>query len=187
MIHEQEHGYAHMLADEFKRTDHKGRTPNAVLAQEKRIRDRLLQSMLFRNMTDREQRISKAHQRTFEWIFGDTMPGSVPWSSFKEFLQNHNKKIYWITGKPGSGKSTLMKYIRQSLMTTGLLQAWGSSDEIVLAAFHFWSSGSRMQMSIEGLLQTVLYNCLRQDPQTLQEVLPERWEAATLFESDDYP
>ncbi|KAK7999567.1 hypothetical protein PG990_012167 [Apiospora arundinis] len=169
MIHQQGHGEMQKLAN---LTDDRGLTPNAVVAQKKRIRECVLQKLVFRNMHDRERRISKAHRRTFD---------------FKDFLEGPSKKIYWITGKPGSGKSTLMKYIRQNPLTENLLNTWAGARELVQAAFYFWNSGSHMQMSVDGLLQTVLHDCLRQTPGLVQEVLPERWEAATLFEVDDYP
>ncbi|KLU87987.1 hypothetical protein MAPG_06977 [Magnaporthiopsis poae ATCC 64411] len=152
------------------------------------IQQRILRKLAFRNMADRERRISKAYERTFEWIFADPMPGSRPWSSFKAFLGDQSKSIYWITGKPGSGKSTLMKYIRQQSQTTQLLQAWSGDAELIQAAFYFWNSGSQMQMTVDGLLRTVLHDCLKQlPPSTAQRLLPERWEAATLFEDDDFP
>lgn len=45
-----------------------------------------------------------------------------------------------------------------------------------------------MQMTVDGLLRTVLHDCLKQlPPSTAQRLLPERWEAATLFEEDDFP
>jgi hypothetical protein len=187
MIHEQGQGGLQKMANLTQLKDDKGWTPNAVVVQEKRIRKRILHKLAFRNMADRERRVSKAHQRTFEWIFCDPKSDSRPWSSFKDFLEGLGKKIYWITGKPGSGKSTLMKYIRYHPQTTSLLQIWGGNDEVVQAAFYFWNSGSRMQMSVDGLLQTVLHDCLRQLPHVVQEVLPERWEAATLFDVDDFP
>lgn len=182
MIHEQGQGLSGPQPRNFKNP-----SSNAALAQENRIRQRLLHKLAFRNMADRERRISKAHQRTFEWIFCDPDPASIPWPSFKEFLEHPTRKVYWITGKPGSGKSTLMKYIRHDARTVGLLEAWGGGEEIVQAAFYFWNSGSQMQMSVEGLLQTVLHDCLRKLPKAVQKVLPERWEAATLFDVDDFP
>jgi len=41
-----------------------------------------------------------------------------PWSNFDDWLE-HGKDIYWLTGKPSSGKSTLMKYI-SSVFRTGI-------------------------------------------------------------------
>ncbi|KAI0167621.1 hypothetical protein BJ166DRAFT_238645 [Pestalotiopsis sp. NC0098] len=187
MIHEQGQSDHSRIANLAAMKDSNGSTPNAVVVQEKRIRDRLLHKLEFRNMADRERRISKAHQRTFDWIFQDPAADSRPWSSFKDFLGDPTNKLYWITGKPGSGKSTLMKYIRHHPQTTKLLKPWGGSENVIQAAFYFWNSGSNMQMSVEGLLQTVLHECLRQVPHVVQEVLSERWEAATLFDVDDFP
>lgn len=165
-----------------------GHTPPAIAAQENRIQSRILHKLAFWNMSDRERRIPKAHDRTYEWIFGDLEHGSLPTSSnFKSFLQRSDEKIYWITGKPGSGKSTLMKFIRHRTETTDILRAWGGADSVVKAAFYFWNSGARMQMTVEGLLQTVLHECLEQLKSVIQDVLPERWEVATLFDVDDFP
>ncbi|SPO06621.1 uncharacterized protein DNG_09311 [Cephalotrichum gorgonifer] len=186
MIHEQGQG-SQSVANLNKFKDDNGWTPNAVVAHERRIRERILHKLAFRNIADRERRISKAHRRTFEWIFCDPESDTRPWSSFKDFLEHQSKKIYWITGKPGSGKSTLMKFIQHHPQTNNLLRTWSGDDEVIRAAFYFWNSGSRMQMSVGGLLQTILHDCLRQLPQVVHEVLPERWEAATLFDVDDFP
>lgn len=148
----------------------------------------MLQKLAFRNMTDREHRICKAHERTFKWIFHDPDQHVRPWSSFNDFLQQSNNTVYWITGKPASGKSTLMKYIRLHPKTTELLHTWSSGKEVIQAAFYFWNSGSEMQMSMEGLLQTLLRDCLRQlPPFVTKKLLPERWEVASLFHDDDTP
>jgi len=187
MIHEDGRMELRRTADLTQLKDDNGSTPNAVVSQERRIRTRILHSLAFRNMADRERRICKAHEQTFEWVFHDPKANLRPWSSFKEFLQSSIKKVYWITGKPGSGKSTLMKYIRHHQQTSNLLQLWSEGRDVTKAAFYFWNSGSRMQMSVIGLLQTVLHDCLRQLPEVVQKVLPERWEAATLFDADDFP
>ncbi|KAI4862811.1 hypothetical protein F4820DRAFT_459963 [Hypoxylon rubiginosum] len=188
MIHEQGQGGLQRMANITQLKDDRGSTPNAVVVQEKRIRERILHKLAFRNMTDRERRVSKAHRQTFQWIFCDPKSDSRPWSNFKDFLERpNNKKIYWITGKPGSGKSTLMKFIRHHPETANLLRTWSGNGEVIQAAFYFWNSGSRMQMSVGGLLQTVLYECLRGLPKVIQKVLPERWEVATLFDVDDFP
>ncbi|KAI1367115.1 hypothetical protein F5Y08DRAFT_299480 [Xylaria arbuscula] len=188
MIHEHGRVELHEMSDLSQLKDNKGRTPNAVIAQERQAQQRILHKLAFRDMNDRERRICKAHEQTFEWIFCDPKTDSRPWSSFKDFLVSPHKKIYWITGKPGSGKSTLMKHIRHHPQTTTLLEHWSGRGHIIQAAFYFWNSGSLMQMSVDGLLQAILHECLRQLPaRAVQDVLPERWEVATLFNVDDYP
>jgi ABC-type thiamine transport system ATPase subunit len=53
-------------------------------------------------MDNREERILEAHEKTFRWIFKD--------SPFKHWLESKTgSNLFWISGKAGSGKSTLMK------------------------------------------------------------------------------
>ncbi len=72
-------------------------------------------------MGERRAGIRPAHEKTYRWIFEPPQtPGNVPsnappWSNFVNWLeQDDRSQIYWVTGKPGSGKSTLMKYIVES-------------------------------------------------------------------------
>ncbi|CAG9954438.1 unnamed protein product [Clonostachys rosea f. rosea IK726] len=178
------------------------RNPNAMLppflglkpkgtwarAYEGGVRARVLHRLTFRNMEDREQQIPDADDETFHWVFRDPVINDKPWSSFRDFLRWPTSKIYWITGKPGSGKSTLMKHIRQSLETRNLLRYWSGGRNVLQARFYFCNSGENMQMSIEGLLQSLLLDCLRPIPSSIiQRVLPARWEVACLFDQDDVP
>ena len=75
----------------------------------------LLAEIQYDSMIDRQDRIAIAHELTLQWIFhdgptessnSDTRHGS----SFRQWLES-DEKIYWITGKAGSGKSTLMKFL----------------------------------------------------------------------------
>lgn len=183
-IHQEGAGQVHLLnLNKMVNSD----SPQITREQEERVRGRVIHKLAFANMMDRERRISKAHQRTFEWIFQEPDDSCRPWSSFRNFLQDPDNKMYWITGKPGSGKSTLMKFIRYSPQTSILIEKWAAGQDVVQAAFYFWNSGLHMQMSVEGLLQTLLHDCLRQLPRFVQQTLPERWEAATLFDEDDFP
>lgn len=137
-------------------------------------------------MSDRERRISKAHEKTFEWIFQDSDDASMSASlGFRRFLRCSEEKIYWITGKPGSGKSTLMKFIRNRTETTDIMRDWVGGGELIKAAYYFWNSGARLQMTVEGLLQTILHECFSQLRWSIQDVVPDRWEIATLFDYDE--
>lgn len=64
----------------------------------------------YSGMEDREERIAEAYEETFQWIFSDSTDQEKPWSNFREWLGS-DSQLYWMTGKAGSGKSTLMKYI----------------------------------------------------------------------------
>ncbi|GAP89883.1 putative P-loop containing nucleoside triphosphate hydrolase [Rosellinia necatrix] len=187
-IHQHGQGGTERMTNPTQIKDATGKVSDAVMAQERRVRERILHKLVFKSMNDREKRIPKEHEGTFEWIFGDPKSETESWSSFKGFLENQHQKIYWITGTPGSGKSTLMKYIRRHPQTTSLLTSWSGSHQLVQVAFYFWNGGLRIQMSVEGLLRALLHHCLRQLPSTvIQNVLTGRWETATLFDVDDSP
>lgn len=51
----------------------------------------------------RLEHIAVAERHTFEWIFEDERLGFTDWL-------RHGEGIFWISGKPASGKSTLMKF-----------------------------------------------------------------------------
>jgi len=155
-------------------------------ARTRKLQNNLLDRLYFPEMGDRENRIVEAHEKTFRWIYCDPEAGSTPWPSFIEWLHS-GSGLYWITGKAGSGKSTLMKYIFNTPQTFASLKAWSSGFPLVTAGFFFWNSGSKMQMSLIGLLQSILYQLLVKHPDLVPKILPERWEAYTLFGNDPQP
>jgi len=73
-------------------------------------------------MADRKAIIADTHRGTFEWIYRDPEVESEPWSNYVKWLGSV-EDIYWITGKPGSGKSTLMKYLYGNPHTWRCLRA----------------------------------------------------------------
>lgn len=95
--------------------------------------------------------------------------------------------LYWITGKAGSGKSTLMKFLYNDPRTSEHLRSWASPLPLVTAAFFFWNSGSEMQMSQSGLLRTLLCRALQQCRSLIPRVFPERWEAYSCIGDDTNP
>ncbi|KAH7394877.1 hypothetical protein DE146DRAFT_615545 [Phaeosphaeria sp. MPI-PUGE-AT-0046c] len=147
-----------------------------VEVQELSRRDIIIQSLRYESMEVRNDTIKNAHERTFDWMFATTdSQGATPrqTSGFAEWLQR-GTGIYWITGKPGSGKSTLMKYLFNNSETTKYLQAWAGATPLVQASFYFWIPGQMMQKSIEGLLQTLLYHILGTCPDLVSILCPER-------------
>ncbi|KAF2177486.1 hypothetical protein K469DRAFT_603169, partial [Zopfia rhizophila CBS 207.26] len=154
---------------------------------DKRLRMALIDHLRFGDMLDREMRIPDAHKMTFEWIYRDPCANDKPWTSFIDWLEKQEKGLYWITGKAGSGKSTLMKYLYNDARTIALLKNWASPSKLITAAFFFRNSGSNMQMSMMGILQSLLFQVLKSVPSSVALVFPERWEAYTLFGEDIYP
>jgi hypothetical protein len=66
---------------------------------------RMIKSLHFKRLRQGQSNIKKAHETTFEWIFApNTSANLVTWLKSGD-------ELYWISGKAGSGKSTLMKFL----------------------------------------------------------------------------
>lgn len=96
----------------------------------------LIESLCFSEMTDRHNRIVEAHEKTFQWIFLPACARQQKWTNFSEWLEG-NSRLYWVTGKAGSGKSTLMKYLYGDKRTMDHLKNWAVGIPLVTAAFFF--------------------------------------------------
>ncbi|KAG8355654.1 hypothetical protein FVEN_g6527 [Fusarium venenatum] len=90
------------------------------------------------------------------------------WESFGAWLQSDDP-LFWIQGKPGSGKSTLMKFIIENDNTACLLESWNS--EMRILSYFFWKIGQQSQNSIKGLLCCLLHDLLDGDYEMLDKVL----------------
>jgi len=71
-----------------------------------------------------------------------------------------------LSGKPGSGKSTLMKYItsefRDFYRSGAASHRWGSGADLVTCSFFFWALGSPIQKNYVGFLRSLLYQIAEQ-------------------------
>lgn len=77
---------------------------------------------------------------------------------FLEWLRSVDKDFFWISGKPGSGKSTLMKFLATHPKTLDGLRTSGKSF-LVLSHF-IWSAGQPMERQIKGVLCSLLHQLL---------------------------
>lgn len=140
----------------------------------------ILRSLSFDSRPVRHSSITKASERTFEWAFkearpqGDNGPSAVDTESFLTWLRE-DSGVFWVTGKPGSGKSTFMKFVADHTITVSTLSHWARPKRPVLASHYFWSAGTPEQKSQQGLLQTLLYEIFRQIPDLIESVCVERW------------
>lgn len=136
---------------------------------------RILESLQYKRMTARYEKIVEAHAKTFEWIYDESSLNGELQHHFLQWLRD-GSGLFWITGKAGSGKSTLMKFITEHHKTRQALSQWASNQHPITASFYFWHAGTVLQKSQEGLLQSLLYEILNQLPGMIPDVLPERWE-----------
>ena len=141
----------------------------------------LLRSLHFNAMKIREAQIVPAHAETLRWLLD---PSSC--SNLAEWLRYQNG-IYWINGKAGSGKSTLMKYVVAHPQTTKLLKTWAGTQTLVTASVYFWHAGTVLQKSQEGLFRSLLFEILRQSPDLIRVVCASKLAAFRPFEQEIEP
>ena len=124
-----------------------------------------LESLWYPEIRRRQETVSEAHQRTFQWIYEpdgfDT--STCQWHNMVQWFEK-GEGIYWISGKAGSGKSTLMNYISLDDRTSDSLKAWSGSKDPFKISHFFWSAGTTLEKSWEGLLRSLLYQILRKFP-----------------------
>lgn len=65
----------------------------------------ILERLRFDEIDHRRRNIRMAHKQTLSWLFGDEKQRSP--ATLDDWLVSDDD-LYWISGKPGSGKSTLM-------------------------------------------------------------------------------
>lgn len=145
-----------------------------------RISRRVLKTMYFPEIERRYEKINAAYQTTFNWIF-HRPSGDAEWTDFPGWARDDGSPLYWVTGKAGAGKSTLMRYIYDHAETRNALMAWAATRPLITAFFFFWNSGSAMQMSHEGLVRALLYQILEQAPDLVSVALPHRMEVGIIF------
>ncbi|KAM0316594.1 hypothetical protein ACHAPQ_011282 [Fusarium lateritium] len=144
------------------------------------INDFILESLAYKSMHDRESQVTEAHAKTLDWIF-DNSP--IDQSLRKKFRESFTAwlnstdlgPIYWITGKPGSGKSTLMRFLSQHPVAVYHLRKWAVKKPVSTAGFFFWTSGSRQQRSQTGLLRYLLHQLLSAGPDLVEKTFPSLW------------
>jgi hypothetical protein len=143
----------------------------------------VLDCLYFRRITDRVEEVASAHQRTFEWIFYNPTAEQKPWTNFVTWLR-HGHGCYWINGKAGSGKSTLMKYIQKDVRTKAALEIWADQRTLITPSFFFWNLGSRLQKTQKGLLRSLLFEILGRHQGLIPSVLPGLCRAALADKTD---
>jgi ankyrin repeat protein/nucleoside phosphorylase len=117
---------------------------------------KLVRSLDFPQMGERFQSIRSPYPGTCEWLLTNTK--YLTWLNDRQFEQHHG--LLWLKGKPGSGKSTLMKFI------------FGHAREQKLADIHisffFNARGSDTEKSTEGMYRHLLFRLLTDLPETQQ-------------------
>jgi hypothetical protein len=103
---------------------------------------------------------------------------------FLHWLREENG-VFHISGKPGSGKSTLMKLLLRDERTKQELKEWAGGSQLVFAHFFFWLSGERLQHSLEGLYRSILFEILIQCPELIPNIFPRAYRSFSKANADE--
>ena len=121
-----------------------------------------LKSLLFVGMDSRRANIESPNPRTCEWIFDH--PDYKAWDHLDD---DHGAlNLLWIKGKPGSGKSTLMKRVTEVINRHG----------IDCLSFFFNARGAKIENSSHGLYRSLVFQLLQRSEAVMNAFLPRYLE-----------
>lgn len=119
-----------------------------------------LDSLSFREIDARYQDIEVAPEGTCAWLFEQ--------QEYRDWLNgegvNEHHRLLWINGKPGAGKSILMKHAFQNAQQNFRLCA--------TAGFFFNARGDTLEKTSLGLFRSLLHQLFRKIRPLLREFLP---------------
>ncbi|RBA11128.1 hypothetical protein FPRO05_04301 [Fusarium proliferatum] len=146
--------------------------------------DQILEAIAFQGIQTRRHEIGNVElaQATFEWMIKDEM---VPPShqhlkqSFRSWLEK-GEGIFHITGKPGSGKSTMMNFLANHPETRSQLGKWArNGNSIVMASMFLWNLGSAEQKNTDGMYRTLLHTILSEHRELIPQVIEDLWDTSS--------
>ncbi|EEY23149.1 conserved hypothetical protein [Verticillium alfalfae VaMs.102] len=124
--------------------------------------------------------IVRATSSTLNWVFASSAtdrPGTRAkyHATFVSWLRE-GSGFYHFQGKPGSGKSTLMKSVVYNADTKSCLSSWAGDKPLCLASYFFWKPGSMLQKTIIGLVISLVYDIIESFPPLAEVAFPGYWD-----------
>ncbi|KAF4205337.1 hypothetical protein CNMCM8927_006339 [Aspergillus lentulus] len=113
----------------------------------------LIDSLKFDQIDARQMTIKKAHAKTCRWLLNK--PEYRDWLDNKKLGEHHG--LLWMKGKPGTGKSTIMKF--------ALADARKTMKDTIVMSFFFNARGEDLEKSTVGLYRALLSEILERDPE----------------------
>ncbi|CAI6087167.1 unnamed protein product [Clonostachys chloroleuca] len=110
-------------------------------------RDSMVKILKYPEMNSRQDIIETAEEHTCRWFLAN--------SHYRAWLDPRQLKIshgfLWITGKPGAGKSVMMKFLSAEM------REQGQQTHGVIISFFFDTRGSILQKSVTGMYRSLLH------------------------------
>ncbi|TFB02584.1 Ankyrin repeat domain-containing protein 50 [Trichoderma ghanense] len=123
--------------------------PHTLSIEQKR---QLLEALRFDQIDARQTTIKRAHSKTCQWLLH--RPEYLDWLDPAKFREHHG--FLWIKGKPGTGKSTLMKFALQN--------AQRKRGGKIIIHFFFNARGEHLEKSTVGMYRSILLQLLERIP-----------------------
>ena len=114
------------------------------------------------HVDDGRQRVSSPLRGTFDWITEN--------QSFTSWIEN-SSSVLWLTGKPGSGKSTLMRHISEEPIAHALGMPLGA-----ITASHFLGHSRSSREASISLARSLLYQFCFQSLQVESQQNSRGWQ-----------
>ncbi|KAI1869884.1 uncharacterized protein JN550_005474 [Neoarthrinium moseri] len=151
------HGEFHVGRDVFV-TNNNIHSPSVTPTDTRRT---LLESLRFDQIDARRQSIKTAHSNTCRWF--------LQTDTFKKWEENsQDGNFLWIKGKPGAGKSTLMKFLLSEISKR--VRRTGKKEALI--SFFFNARGHGLEKSTAGLYRSLVLQLLDMKPES-QHILDQ--------------
>ena len=137
-------------------------------SNERKVQE-LISSLAFRGMYSREDALSNpfksAIEGTCDWIFDPGASSENRSTGFEDWLKisQADAPLFYIEGKPGSGKSTLMKFVTTQVTLLSQLATW-TSKPLAVVKYFSWSGNEPLARTAIGCLCSFASQILLQDP-----------------------
>uniref|UniRef100_A0A0D2XKT6 Nephrocystin 3-like N-terminal domain-containing protein n=1 Tax=Fusarium oxysporum (strain Fo5176) TaxID=660025 RepID=A0A0D2XKT6_FUSOF len=128
--------------------------------------EEILKSLNFEEIDVRKSIIKAAHSKTCRWFLKHT--DYLSWIDPQQVSQHHG--FLWIRGKPGAGKSTIMKFIYSESKKKD------RKTQSLTASFFFNARGGLLEKTVSGMYRSLLLQlfhgfpdleCVLDDPDLL--------------------
>jgi ankyrin repeat protein len=119
-------------------------------AEQRRV---LLDSLRFDQIDARQMTIKSGHAKTCKWLL--KMQEYLDWLDVTKLGEHHG--FLWIKGKPGTGKSTLMKFAHAHARKT--------MKDMIITPFFFNARGEELERSTAGMYRSLLLQLLERIPE----------------------
>lgn len=149
LLQEQEDLLRKQLLPEVKQIHNDSKTAHSIthdqLEKARITADQkdFLTKLSFPGMSQRHESIEPPATGTYEWIFADNSSSDDSAQqqelrgAFMRWLTS-DEKVFWISGKAGSGKSSLMAFVESHRRFREGLKHWSQGRSLTVLTFFFW-------------------------------------------------